>query len=128
MYHILNNNYKISSNNTKISLKMSNMIDVHLYYGKTNFQNKTEFNKLIKDELTEAIYDSVTNVYDINYVDGMKLSEFIFSKIPEETLKHYLPMITNYEVDDPFITGLISNAIQNNYVILRYLCDKAKKV
>ena len=56
----------------------------------------------------------------------MKLSEFIFSKIPEETLNQYLPMITTYEVDDPFINGLIMNVIKNDYVILRYLSDKAK--
>lgn len=102
------------------------MVDVHVYYGKTNFQNKTEFNKLIKDELTEAIYDSITYNYNMNYDDGMKLSDFIFSKIPEETLKHYLPMITTYEVDDPFIIGMIMNVIKNDYVILRYLSDKGK--
>jgi len=104
------------------------MVDVHIYSGSANFHNKVEFNEIIKDELTEAIYNSVTNVYNLNYVDGMKLSEFIFSKIPDTTLKYYLPMITTYEVDDPFINDLVCNAIRNNYVILRFLCDKVKTV
>jgi hypothetical protein len=107
---------------------MSKKGHVHIYSGNANFQTKIEINDLVKDELTEAIYNSITNSYNINYDDGMKLSEFIFSKIPEETLKHYLPMITNYEVDDPFIIGLIMNVIKNNYIILRFLCDKTKKV
>jgi hypothetical protein len=104
------------------------MVDFHIYSGSANFQTKFEINDLVKDELTEAIYNSVTNIYNINYEEGMKLSGFIFSKIPENTLKYYLPMITTYEVDDPFVNGLISNAISNNYVILRFLCDKVKKV
>lgn len=107
---------------------MSKVVDVHIYSGNENFKNKIEINELVKDELTEAIYNSVINVYNINYDEGMKLSEFIFSRIPYTTLKYYLPMITTYEVDDPFINNLICNAIKSNYIILRYLCDKVKIV
>jgi len=83
--------------------------------------------ELIKEELIEAIYNTLNSIYDLKHDSAIRLSEFIFNTIPNTTLMRYLPLITNYELDDPFINKTISDVVRKNYIILRYLLDKGKK-
>ena len=83
--------------------------------------------ELIKEELVEAIYNTLNYMYDLKHESAMRLSEFIFNTIPNTTLMRYLPLITNYELDDLFVNETISKVVKKNYIILRYLLDKGKK-
>jgi len=83
--------------------------------------------ELIKEELVEAIYNTLNSIYDLKHDSAIRLSEFIFNTIPNTTLRRYLPLITTYELDDPFVNDIISNVVRNNYMIIRYLLDKGKK-
>ena len=78
--------------------------------------------ELIKEELVEAIYNTLNSIYDLKHDSAIRLSEFIFNTIPNTTLMRYLPLIINYELDDPFINKTISDAnifYRDNYKLFQ---------